>query len=432
LSAWGLGAWNTYEPAGERRRTLSQLLERYVAVGTSISSGWRSDGISTDAQSEAWPVQLAALANRTMRVPDLTRGSCPAPILAPIALDRRLDGKRATASAGSASCRAAGVTTTALAADLALPGARTHDALATTPEMAPGRHAGFYRLSLPPAVTQVDAMARQPPTFVSVELGANEVFGVHSGVVISGHTLVSPREWAHDYDEVLARVHAVTDRALLIGLVDSLDRLPGFRRGDALWRERDVLRLLFHVRVASDCESSPNLLFVPLLVPRTIADGIARRWRGEPPATLGCADAGGTDTDYVLNPRDEARVNEQLAWMNAFIRRRADSLGFAYVDLDEIYARPEGRDELSVLGLMLSPWPFGPFVSADGVHPSAAGSRLLAEAAADAIVARYGGVDAGRDHSDRSATLGSTRDARVAGMALASIATASSTTATTP
>ena len=393
LSAWALGAWNTYEPASARRRELSPLLERYVAIGTSISSGWRADGISPDAQREAWPVQLAVLANRTMSVPDLTRGSCPAPILAPIALDRRVDGKRATASAGSASCRATGVTTTELAADLALPGARTHDALVTTPEMVPSRHAGFYRLSLPPAITQVDGMARQHPTFVSVELGANEVFGVYSGAVIPGRTLVSPTEWARDYDEVLARVRAVTDRALLVGLVDSLDRLPGFRRGDALWRERDVLRLLFHVRVASDCESNSNLLFVPLLVPRAIADGMARRRRGEPPAALGCADAGETDTDYVLNPRDEARVNEQLAWMNVFIRRRAESLGFAYVDLDVIYARPEGHDELRVLDLMLSPWPFGPFVSADGVHPSAAGSRVLAEAAADAIVARYGAVN---------------------------------------
>ena len=335
-------------------------------------------------------MQLAALATRTMSVPDLTRGVCPAPIVAPIALNRRLDGRRATTSAGSASCRA-GVTTTELSADLALPGARTHDALATTPEIAPSRHAGFYRLSLPPAVTQVEAMARQHPTFVSVELGANEVFGVHSGAVIPGRTLVSPKEWARDYDAVLTRVRAVTDRALLVGLVDSLDRLPGFWRGDALWRERGVLRLLFHVRIAADCESSRNLLFVPLLVPTAIAEGLARRRMGGPEPSLGCADTGGTNADYILSPRDEARVNAQLAWMNTFIRARADSLGFAYVDLDEIYARPQGR-ELSVLGLLLSPRPFGPFVSADGVHPSAAGSRVLAQAAADAIVARYSAV----------------------------------------
>jgi len=47
-----------------------------------------------------------------------------------------------------------------------------------------------------------------------------------------------------------------------------------------------------------------------------------------------------------------------------------------------------------VLDLMLSPWPFGPFVSAGGVHPSGAGSRVLAEAAADAILARYGTINA--------------------------------------
>ena len=389
LSAWALGGWNTYVPVGARTQELSPLLERYVAIGTSISSGWRADGISARVQREAWPVQLAALANRTMSAPNLSRGSCSAPVLAPIALNRRVDGNRATTNAGSAGCQAAGMTRE-LVADVALPGARTHDALATTPEMAPGRHAGFYRLSLPPANTQVDAMARQHPTFVSVELGANEVFGVHSGVVIPGRTLVSPDEWARDYDDVLARVRAVANRALLVGLVDSLARLPGFRRAGAIWRERVVLELLFHVSVASDCESSPNLLFIPLLVPRAIAEGAARRRRGEPPASLGCADAGGTEPDYILTPRDEARVTAQLAWMNTFIRQRAESLGFAYVDLNAIYTRQEGHDELSMLDLMLSPWPFGPFVSADGVHPSAAGSRVLAEAAANAIVARYG------------------------------------------
>ena len=33
--------------------------------------------------------------------------------------------------------------------------------------------------------------------------------------------------------------------------------------------------------------------------------------------------------------------------------------------------------------------PYGPYFSLDGVHPSTAGHRLIANAAADALIARY-------------------------------------------
>jgi hypothetical protein len=42
------------------------------------------------------------------------------------------------------------------------------------------------------------------------------------------------------------------------------------------------------------------------------------------------------------------------------------------------------------MSFMSADEPFGPYVSADGVYPSAAGNRLLAEAAAAALNDRYG------------------------------------------
>jgi len=42
-----------------------------------------------------------------------------------------------------------------------------------------------------------------------------------------------------------------------------------------------------------------------------------------------------------------------------------------------------------VIALMTSTTPYGRYISLDGIHPSAAGSTILADAAARALNARY-------------------------------------------
>ena len=36
------------------------IFQRYVAIGTSISMGWQSDGVIASTQETSWPAQLAA------------------------------------------------------------------------------------------------------------------------------------------------------------------------------------------------------------------------------------------------------------------------------------------------------------------------------------------------------------------------------------
>jgi hypothetical protein len=43
----------------------------------------------------------------------------------------------------------------------------------------------------------------------------------------------------------------------------------------------------------------------------------------------------------------------------------------------------------SAITMLTSMQPYGPLISLDGIHPSAEGSRVLAEAAAGALAARY-------------------------------------------
>ena len=59
------------------------VFHRYVAVGTSVSEGWRSDGVLAASQETSWPAQLARLAHRELTVPRIAFPGCGAPLAAP-------------------------------------------------------------------------------------------------------------------------------------------------------------------------------------------------------------------------------------------------------------------------------------------------------------------------------------------------------------
>ena len=105
------------------------------------------------------------------------------------------------------------------------------------------------------------------------------------------------------------------------------------------------------------------------------------------PATATCADVPGT-ADYVLTPSDITAINARMAQINAHIQAKAAESGYAYFALSSLYDLP--KPAFDVTALLFSRTPFGPNISLDGVHPSAAGQTILATAAAKAISARYG------------------------------------------
>src|SRR5919107_1385982 len=78
--------------------------QRYVAIGTSVSMGWRSDGVWSEFQKSSWPAQLAGLAHRQMSVPSIHFPGCGAPLVAPLASGVRVNGESAGASFAARVC----------------------------------------------------------------------------------------------------------------------------------------------------------------------------------------------------------------------------------------------------------------------------------------------------------------------------------------
>lgn len=360
------------------------VFNRYVAIGTSLSMGWQSDGVIAATQETSWPAQLAAMAHRSITQPYIDGTGCRSPLIAPLALGTRLSGEPAGADPATLSC-------TPLRADVVLPvqnlainAATTADALFTTPENS--TDAANKRLIgrvLQRGMTQVSSMIAQNPKLVSVEFGGNEVLNARSGIAFPGVTLVPFAVWAPQYDAVLDKVEQTAKEAVIVGLIDDVGSFPAFRRGDEMWQQRFAFGAL-HVTVAPDCENSPNLLFVPVVVPTAVGRAAALG-----SATLDCAGGGQFDQDFTLTPSEAGVVNALLHDMNEHIRSEAERRHFAYFALQSLYGRSDIKGPFNPIALMTSLQPYGPLISLDGVHPTAAGARILAEAAAQALDDRY-------------------------------------------
>jgi lysophospholipase L1-like esterase len=230
-------------------------------------------------------------------------------------------------------------------------------------------------------------MVSQNPKFAIVELGANDILGVRSGVVIAGVTFVPFQAWAPTYNQVLDRVASVSRMALLVGMNRDISSLSSLRRGSELWEDRAAFLSAFNVEVNANCDNSANLLFVPIVVPTAVANGLGRRAAGLPPHVLSCAEGAINVQDFVLTPAEAAIVNTQLVQMSDHVRGQATSRGYAFLYLEELYGL--AKPPFSVVEVMTTGSPHGPNLSLDGLHPSAAGHTILARAALRAIDEQY-------------------------------------------
>jgi lysophospholipase L1-like esterase len=378
------------EPLSHRVDTRKRV-GTYVAIGTSLSMGVMSNGVVGSDQARSWPAQLAALARVPFSQPLIEAPGCQAPLQAPLASLRRVNGESPFVRSAVCAPLAAGIS--APTQNLAISEAITANALGTTPESPspaswPLRGA-FYSRVLGSGQTQLTAMLAQRPDLVSVEFGANEVLGARSGLVVPGVTIVPTAAWRPAYDQLIAGVKTAGARVLVVGLLGDATNLPSLRSGAELDAERATFTEL-GIALADDCGGSArdNQVNVAGKVVVAYATALAARAAGQPAPVLSCADVPGTQ-DFVLTPADIATLDTQLAAMRAHIRAVAEDNGFAFFEIEALYGRRDLKAPFSARTLLFSAEPYGPFISLDGTHPSAAGHRVLAREAAKALNVTY-------------------------------------------
>jgi hypothetical protein len=371
-------------PQASVQLTPQELFATYVSIGTSISMGVQAAGVFDNAQKSALPAQLAARAGSPFSLPLIQDPGCPPPLLAPLATNLILIGAFAALGAGEDFVTALGNVCRPLYPGISLPtnnlaisGARAHDVLYTTPEIAATKSASrgaLYRRVLREGQTQVTEMQAQTPTFVSLEAAANEVLPAATGLIAA---MTPYSSWQTDYDQIIAAVQTTGARAVIIGLPNNAANFPSVRRAREFFNQWPYL-LTLGIRVSINCYFSSNRLFIP---------GYILTLLSKAPTTATCADVPGT-VDYVLTPGDINAINARMAQMNAHMEARANENGYAFFKISVLYDLP--KVSFNLYNVLFSSAPFGPYMSLDGVHPNSAGQGILAAAAAQAISAKYG------------------------------------------
>lgn len=357
--------------------TAQAVFQRYVALGTSNSMGVQSAGIFAAGQRAAWPAQLAAHVGVSFSLPLVQDPGCGPPLLPPLASDAALVGAFGTdlVTLVMNTCAPLQSGVVLPANNVAISGANVHDALySSIASQGSPRVATLYSRVLLPGETQMTAMLAQSPTFVSVELAANDVLPASTGLISA---MTPYADWERDYDQVIAAVASTGARAVLVGLPSNAANFPSIRRAREFFNQWPYL-LTLGITTSFNCYLSSNYLFIP---------GYLLTVLSKTPTTATCADVPGA-ADYVLTSSDINAINARMAQMNAHIQAKASENGYAYFSLDAVYAL--AKPSFNLANVLFSDNPFGTYISLDGVHPSTAGQSLLAAAAIQAVNVRYG------------------------------------------
>jgi len=375
-----------------------EAFQRYVAIGTSVSMGIQSDGVYYATQQHAWPALLAHQAFApTFTQPLIAGPGCYSPLIAPLQFQRRLSGAQYPNILPSDQVCTLFGTITLPTNDVAIDGATTYAALRITVDSTNAAPANvesdqrkrLYRAVLAPKKSQVSSMVAQNPTLVSVELGANEVLrAVTGGILIPASAYRQPDGtftyypitlWQPQYDEVIDSVAKTGAKALLVS-VPQIVNLVGVYPGDDFYQQAAAFQQ-FGVIVNADCQGNTNQIFAFGKVFTALAS--------PKPANFSCTNNPAA-ADFVLTQADTAALAGQIRQMNTHISDLASQHGWAYLDLNTALASfVAAKSHFSLSAFLGCTRPFGQYTSLDGIHPTADGQQLIANAAADALNQHY-------------------------------------------
>src|SRR5262249_31752464 len=339
-------------------------------------------------QLTSWPALVGFGTGRPISLPLIQSPGCISPIVAPLGAGLRLSGESISVSTVCAD-NVQGVTLPTQ--NVGLAGALAVDVVQSTP-LSKGASAPWWFRVLPPTATPLAAALAQQPTVVSVELGGNEVLNGTSGLLAPFVTYLPLPAFTAPYDALLDALGSTNAKVVVAGMPADGRRLASLRRGDEIWADRAEFAAL-HVDVSSDCQGSPNYINVSQKSLTMVFTGAFTFANGLPNPVYSCADIPGTQ-DLVMTPDDMTLLNSLMAQMNDHIKAQAKARGYGFFTIGALYDRPDLKSApYSVVNQLTSKFPYSPFISLDGVHPSPLGHVVLATAAAFAYNAAYGSND---------------------------------------
>jgi lysophospholipase L1-like esterase len=363
------------------------MFARYVSLGNSLTAGFQSAGINATTQAVAYPVLIAAAVGTPFRIPELALPGCPPPIVNFLTRERAGGG-----TGNSCALRAPGSITDAIN-HVAVFGATSLD---PTSRSTPASNA--TTLLILGGESQVERALDADPSFVSIWIGNNDALdAATTGFVVEvagiSRGVTTQPTFESNYDAMLMELTAGTDLegGLLIGVLN-VTLAPLLVPAAALVTDAQF-KATFDQLAGTVTALLPSCSAATTsLISLTIVDRIRS---GTHPPTIGCepepfplAPVGDV---FVVDAAEQQTIADAVAGYNAYIAARAEALGFAYLDPNPLLASlRQGGQIPPVPNLASATAPFGDYISLDGVHPSAKGQAVIANAALDAINQEYG------------------------------------------
>jgi hypothetical protein len=379
------------------------LFVRYASMGNSLTAGLQSGGLNDSLQNQAYPVLLAEAMETDFTVPLLRSPGCPPPYVN-IFTQERLGG----AAAPPCALRQEPVPTRIN--QLAIPGAEVlelFDYFDT--DLIPSATDAFKTFLLG-GRTPVQAAAEIRPTFVSIQVGSNDVLaaGLDENNAGDPALVTPPAVFAERFDAMLDSLDAIgsIDGAVVIGVQPLVlgtvgASVPYFSPGAAWLQFEQVFDGMTAPLNALDVALGCATVFVPfpvgggtLAAARAKVDSVQGGLlppQDLVPAVLSCEDA------QVITAAEIQNIAAAAAQYNVHMQQVADARGWAYYDPAPVFTQLAGTAGAFRPFPAFDPadpqhetQPFGFALSLDGIHWSTLLHEQIAAGIANAIDDQYG------------------------------------------
>jgi lysophospholipase L1-like esterase len=366
----------------------NSIFQSYVALGNSITAGYQSGGINDSTQRLSYAVLLAKQMGTRFAYPSLVMPGCPPPV-SNLLTQARVTLSKATPSTSTTCALRDTGSVRAIINNVAVPGIASAD-----PDAAVGPNANTLVQLFLGGETMVQKALDAQPTFATVWVGNNDILVPALSGLPSTATTVPTfiTNYAKDINALVAG--APNLKGVLIGVVQVAAAPIMFRAG-LLAQSPAAAAAASQVAgrpVSLDPVTCAGTGATALVNFQYIA-AIQARPAGFP-GTVYCGKVlGGGASDPgdngILDPAEQLSVANTINGYNAYIKAKADSIGFAYYDPNPTLAGVIAAGLVPPFPNLASAQPFGQYFSLDGVHPTGASHILIANALIDVINAKY-------------------------------------------
>jgi len=365
------------------------IFTSYVALGNSITAGYQSAGINDSTQRQSFARLLAIQMGTQYHYASLQGRGCTPPIMN--GLTGLLYGTGSTAT--TCDLRA-GASVTDVLNNVAVPGARVLDPTSTS-TVASNALTTFILGGKSQVAKALDAQ----PTFATIWIGNNDVLNAGlSGILVplspySPGIVSTLAQFQTSYDAMIAQLIAGAPaiKGVLIGVVQ-VSGLPSMVSGGLIASSATIKATLSAaagtaVTVHPNCTGSTSLVNVPQLL-------LAIR-SGSHPALVACVanTVPGTVVGdlFVLDATEQATLSAAINAYNGYIAAKAAAIGFAYYDPNPLFKAQQTSGVIPAFPNFASTTAtYGTLISLDGVHPTAAAHKLIANDLMTTINTKYG------------------------------------------